>query len=87
MAEPRKIEQRGDLVDREARYSALPEGRIAGIGTDVHRMVDRILPAMRTPGACGSIEISETGLAVPEKRGYVCLSHIWIEHDEPFQMR
>ena len=68
---------RGDIVDQEALYSALLEGRIGGIGTDVHAGVfpDPTHPVYQHPHFYATPHTAGTSRGTARRRAQVALEN------------
>jgi len=69
---------RGDLVDQEALYTALLEGRIRGIGTDVHagRAADPSHPVYQHPGFYAMPHVGGTTTGTAIRRAEAALENV-----------
>jgi D-3-phosphoglycerate dehydrogenase len=69
---------RGDLVDQEALFQALLEGRIGGIGTDVHAGVfpDKDHPVFRHPRFYALPHVAGTTMGTVQRRAEACVENL-----------
>ena len=69
---------RGDLVDQDALYAALLEGRIRGIGTDVHtgRYPDKDHPVYQHPDFYALPHVSGTTVGTAYRRAEAALENV-----------